>query len=202
MKKIIEKFKSMDSHQRNHILLRTGLVLFAIMVIYRFVAFGMMQHKSVVNLTRVANENGVPVSVVEMQRTNGIIYEPLFINNNRGYVSGMRVARFRAGQKITGGGEIVSVSNSLDLDSGMHIVRTRGASDGAHTVEIRDTGFFVPTYAVQNDTVFVVRDNVARAVRVSVVRGDADNTMITGVVAGDIVITSRVSDGTLVRVIK
>ena len=202
MRKIITKIENIDMHRMSHIAMRVGIGLFVVLVIYRFVAYGMEQHKSVFNLTRDANVNGVPVSVVDIKRTDGVIYEPLFINNNRGYVSGMRVSRFSAGQKITGGGQIVSVSKSLDLDSGMHIVRTQGATNGAHTVEIRENGFYVPTYAVQNGNVFVVRDGVAHSVPVNVVRGDAENTMITGVSNNDMVITSRVTDGVPVKVIK
>ena len=201
MKKIIAKIKNMDSHRRNHIFLRIALGIFAMLVIYRFVAFGLEQHKSVFNLTRDANMNGAPVSVVEMKKSDGVIFEPLFINNNRAYVSSMRVARFKVGQKINGGGVVVSVSSSLDLDTGMHVIHTRGASNGAHTVEIRENGFYVPTYAVQNGNVFVVRDGVAHAVPVSVVRGDSENTMISGVVDGDIVITSHITDGKKVKII-
>lgn len=192
----------MDSHRRNHILMRIGLGALAILVIYRFVAFGITQYKSVFNMTRDAQLNGAPVSVVEMQKSDGVIFEPLFINNNRGYVSSMRVARFKVGQKITGGGEVISVSNSLDLDTGMHVIRTRGAADGAHTVEIKENGFYVPTDAVKNGNVFVVRDGVAHIISVNVVRGDTTNTMITGVNSGDVVITSHITDGEKVRVIK
>lgn len=202
MRKLLEKFKKMDPHRRNHILMRIGLALLAMLVIYRFVSFGITQHKSVFNLTRDAGKNGVPVSVVELKKTEGVIFEPLFINNNRGYVSSMRVARFKSGQKITGGGEIVAVSNSLDLDTGMHVVRTRGVENGAHTVEIRESGFYVPTDAVKNGAVFVVRDGVAHMVSVNVVRGDSINTMITGLNDGDVVVTSHIADGDLVKVIK
>ena len=202
MQNIIKKIKSIDTHRITHIVLRIVVIVFAILVVYRFVMFGLMQHQSVFNMTRDSNTNGVPVNVIEMKQTDGIIYEPLFINNNRGYVSGMRVARFAPGQQITGGGEVVSVSQSLDLDSGMHIVRTRGAADGAHTVEIKEKGFYIPTYAVQNGNVFIVRDNVAHIVPIEVVRGDADNTMITDVNNGDLVITSHVTDGALIKVIK
>ena len=202
MKKIIAKIKGKDKQRLRHIVLLVAFGAFLGLVIYRFVAFGLEQHRSVFNLTRDANANGAPVSVVEMKRVDGVIFEPLFINNNRGYVSGMRVARFKVGQKITGGGEVVSVSGSLDLDSGMYIVRTRGAANGAHTVEIRENGFFVPTYAVKNGFVFVVRDGVAHKLPVTVVRGDAENTMINGVKDGDVVITSYITDGALVKVIK
>ena len=202
MKKMWEKIKNMDSHRRNHIVMRVGVALFAILVIYRFVAFGINQHKSVFNMTRDAELHGVPVSVMDAKKTDGVIFEPLFVNDNRGYVSSMRVARFKPGQKITGGGEVVSVSASLDLDTGMHVVRTRGANNGAHTVEIRENGFYVPTDAVKNGTVFVVRDGVAHAVSINVVRGDGEHTMISGVSDGDVIITSHIADGDLVRVIK
>ena len=202
MKKLIEKFKRIDKRRMHHIVLRIALGIFLLFVVYRFVSFGMEQHKTVFNLTRDANKNGVPVSVVRMRQKDGVIYEPLFISNNRGYVSSMRVSRFKSGQHIKGGGEIVSVSRSLDLDSGMHVVRTRGASNGAHTVEIKEKGFYVPTYAVQNGNVFVVRDGVAHVVNVNVVRGDANNTMITGVAQGDVVITSHITDGTLIKIVK
>lgn len=192
----------MDKQRMRHILMRIAIGLFLLFVVYRFVSFGMEQRQRVFNLTRDANTNGLPVSVVRMRLKDGIIYEPLFINNNRGYVSSMRIDRFKTGQKITGGGEVVSVSKSLDLDTGMHIVRTRGAANGAHTVEIKENGFYVPTYAVQNGNVFVVRDSVAHSVPVTVVRRDAKNTMITGVNKGDIVITSHITDGALIKVIK
>ena len=202
MRKIIGKLKGMNTRRTRHIALCAVLGLFGLLVIYRFVTYGMEQNMSVFNLTRDANVNGVPVSVVELKQTDGVIYEPLFINNNRGYASSMRIGRFRVGQKISGGGEVVSVSNSIDLDSGMHIVRTRGAADGAHLVEIHGNGFYVPTYAIQNGNVFVVRDGIAHITPVVVVRGDADNTMIEGVSDGDVVVTSHVSDGVKVKVIK
>ena len=202
MKKLWEKIKNMDSHRRNHIFMRVAMVLFAMLVIYRFVAYGLEQHKSVFNLTRDAELNGVPVSVVEITRSDGVIYEPLFIKNNRAYVSGMRVARFKPGQKITGGGEVTSVSNSVDLDSGMHIVHTRGVTNGAHTVEIRENGFYIPTDAVKNGNVFVVRDGAAHSVAVNVIRGDLKNTMVSGLNTGDVVIVSHITDGALVKVIK
>lgn len=202
MKKIIAKFKTMDSHRLHHIVLRIAMMAFLLLVVYRFVSFFIMQNRSVFNLTRDANANGAPVSVVEMKKTTGVIYEPLFIDNDRGYVSGMRVARFKVGQKITDGGEVVSVSSSLDLDSGMYVVRTRGTKNGAHTVEIKENGFYVPTYAIQNGAVFVVRDGVAHVVPIKVVRGDAENTMITGVTDGDVVITSHITDGAKVKIVK
>lgn len=201
MRKITEKIKNLNTQRTRHIVLRIIMVVFALFVIYRFVSFGMEKNMSVFNMTRDAEKNGVPVSVLEMKKTDGVIYEPLFIKNNRAYVSSMRVSKFKSGQKISDGGEVVSISSSIDLDSGMHIVRTRGAADGAHTVEIRENGFYVPTYAVHNGNVFIVRDGVAHSIPVAVIRGDADNTMITGVENGDVVITSHVSEGNKVKVV-
>ena len=46
-----------------------------------------------------------------------------------------------------------------------------------------------------------MRDGVAHSIPLAVVRGDADNTMITGVENGDVVITSHVSEGNKVKVV-
>ena len=84
MRKIIEKIKNLDTHRVTHIALRVVFVAFAMLVVYRFVMFGLMQRRDVFNMARDANANGVPVNVIKMQQTDGVIYEPLFINNNRG----------------------------------------------------------------------------------------------------------------------
>ena len=55
---------------------------------------------------------------------------------------------------------------------------------------------------MQNGHVFIVRDGHAHAVPVMVVRGDAENTMITGVSDDDIVITSHTNEGALIKVVK
>ena len=200
MKKLWQKISGMDSHRRNHILMRIGLVLFAALVIYRFVAFGLEQHKSVFNLTRDAGANDTPVSVIQMQQTDGVIYEPLFVNNNRGLVSGMRVALFRAGQKI-GDCKIVSVSRNIDLDTGMHVVRTSGCQDGLVYAENKKNGFYIPVSALRGDAVFVVNSGVAELREIVIENRDMEKALIkSGITQGDIVILSNIQNGEKVKI--
>ncbi len=178
------------------------VVALACWVLFRFAVIGAQNRLQVFNPARDAALNGVPVEVLEIRRAPGIVREPLTVKNNRSYVSGARAALLRAGQKV-GGGEIVSVSSNIDLDTGMHVVRTRGVTDGMQFAEFSATGYFVPVFAVNNGVVFVARDGVAVPVTVSVSRTDADTAYIaSGLDDGDIVILSRVSAGDKIRVEK
>ena len=66
----------------------------------------------------------------------------------------------RAGQKIENG-KITFVSNSIDLNTGMFLVRTSGVSNGLHFAEFTTDGIFVPLYAIADNSVFVVENGVA-----------------------------------------
>ncbi len=169
-------------------------------VMYRFYAIAMENRMVVFNPVRSAAEIGAPVDTMIVQRKSGILREPILIQNNRGYVSAARVGKFAAGQKI-GDGQIASVASRIDLDTGMYIVRTRGAADGTQYAEYVSTGFFVPVYAVVNNTVMVARDGVADAVSVTVARQDADTALITsGLTDGDVVILSDITDGAPIKI--
>ncbi len=169
-------------------------------VIYRFIAISIQNNMVVYNATRAANEHGVPVYVMTAQTASGTLREPIMIRNNRGYVSAARVGKFAAGQKI-GAGKITSVASRIDLDSGMYIVRTRDVSDGLQFAEYVSQGIFVPVYALENDTVMVMRNGVAYATSVDVARQDADYALIkSGLNNGDVVILSNVADGVKVKV--
>lgn len=178
------------------------VIILAAWVVFRFAAIGAQGRLQVYNPSRAAMDDGVLVSAKEMQRAPGVIHEPLTVKNNRAYVSGVRANLLRSGMKVSGG-EIVSVSSNIDLDTGMHVVRTRGVPDGQHTAEFHATGYFVPVYALDNGVVYVVRDGVAVRTPVTVSRQDMDTAYITsGLKDGDIVILSRVADGTKVNVRK
>jgi len=183
----------------------TYIVLVAILamwVLYRFVAIGLMNHMRVFNPARDAVVNGVPVEVLEMHRTSGVIKEPLTVKNNRAFVSGARAHLLRPGQKI-GDGEIVSVASNIDLDTGMHVVRTARVADGLQFAEFKTDGYFVPVHAVTNGVVFVVRDGVAVAQKVTVGRSDVETAYVTdGLAEGDVVIVSRVAEGDKVQIKK
>lgn len=171
-------------------------------VLFRFAVIGAQNQLQVFNTARDMAANGVPVSVVEMQRAPGVIREPLTVQNNRAYVSGARAGLLRAGMRV-GTGEIVSVATNIDLDTGMHVVRTRGVPDGMQFAEFRATGYFIPVSSVSNNAVYVLRDGVAVRTPVTVSRQDTDTAYITsGLNDGDIVILSRVNDGDKVNVKK
>lgn len=164
-------------------------------VLYRFAAIGIMNRIQVYNPSRAAMDAGVPVAVVDVKRAPGVVTEPLTIQNNRAYVSGARAALLRAGMRV-GNGEIVSVSSNIDLDTGMHVVKTRGVADGLNMAEFKTTGYFIPASAVDNGAVYLMRDGVAVRTPVTVARQDLETAYVTsGLKDGDVLILSRVFDG-------
>ncbi len=169
-------------------------------VVFRFSAIGAEKSLNVFNAARVAADIGTPVDVIEVSKTEDIIKEPIGIKNNRAYVSSARVDKLRSGQKV-GNGEIVSVSSSIDLDTGMHVVRTRGASDGLQYAEFVGNGYFVPAYAVKGNSVLIAENGVAASREVTVVRQDSEKAFISeGLKDGDKVILSKVNAGDKVQV--
>lgn len=178
------------------------VVILAGWVVFRFAVIGAQNRLNVYNPSRAAASDGVPVSVMEMHMAPGVINEPLTVKNNRAYVSGAHARLLRAGMPV-GAGEIVSVSSNIDLDTGMHVVRTRGVADGMHTAEFRANGYFIPVSAIDNGAVFVVRDGTAHRTPVTIARQDMDTAYITsGLQDGDVVILSRVADGARIKVQK
>ena len=171
-------------------------------VIFRFAAVASENSRHVFNAARVAETHGTTVEVVSVSRIDGVLHEPIAVKDNRALVSGVRAAKLRAGQKI-GDGKIVSVSRKIDYDTGMHVVRTSGVSDGLQFAEIAGNGFYVPISAIENNTLMIVEDGVATARDVVVAAQDAQTAYITsGLNDGDRIILSRVTDGTKVKVVK
>lgn len=178
------------------------VVLVACWVAFRFAVVGAQNRLVVYNPARAALTDGTVVEVMTASRHQGVLREPITIRNNRAYISGARVALIRPGQKI-GDGVVVSVADGINLDTGMHAVRTRGVADGLQYAEFRADGYFVPVYAVKNGVVFVAQDNVAVARPVSVARTDADTAYITsGLADGDMVILSQIADGDKIQIKK
>lgn len=181
------------------------IALVAIMtcwVIFRFVAFAAENKRYVFNASRVAMDVGAPVETMTVQVAQGTLYEPLSVKNNRAYVSGERAEKLRAGQKIENG-KITFVSKSLDLNTGMFLVRTSGVSNGLHFAEFTTDGIFVPLYAIADNSVFVVENGVAVARNIVVARQDSENAYIkSGLNTGDIVILSNVQSGDKVKINK
>lgn len=197
LQQFMEKLKQPRARKIMSIGLIAALVLW---VVFRFTMIGIENARSVYNAARVAETDGVPVVVQQIERTSGVLREPIAVKSNRAYVASGRAHKFGAGQHVAGG-VIVSVSPDIDLDSGMHVVRTRGVADGLQYAEFRATGHFVPVYAVNNGVVMVVDGNIARARDVVIARQDAENALISsGLNDGDVVILTRVSDGEKIQV--
>lgn len=168
-------------------------------VIFRFAAVASENSRYVFNAARVAADTGAPVMAIEMADTDGVLYEPLAVKNNRAYVSAERARKLRAGQKV-GGGKIVSVSSNIDYDTGMYVVRTTGVSDGLQMAEFSAHGLFVPLYAISNNSVFVIENGVAVARDINISRQDSENAyVVSGLRTGDIVILSSVRAGDKVQ---
>ena len=181
------------------------IALVAIMVgwvIFRFIAFASENARFVYNASRVAAENGLPVEYVTVNIESGTLYEPLSVKNNRAYVSGERASKMRAGQKIENG-KITFVSNNIDLNTGMYLVRTSGVSDGLHFAEFTTNGIFVPLYAISDNSVFVADNGIATKRNIKIARQDSENAYVeSGLNSGDVVILSKVQSGVKVKLNK
>ncbi len=192
--------RDFDEKKVKKIVYTAGSAVLALWFVYRFVMFGLEKNMNVFNPAREVNASGILVEVTTAYNNGAIIKVPIAIKNNRGYVSNSNHGQIKPGQKV-GNGEIVSVSGAIDLDSGMHVVRTRGAADGLNMIEIKTNGYCVPTYAVRDDKVYVVESGVAVARQVVVSGFDSEVTCISdGITDGDKVILSRVSSGQKVKI--
>lgn len=203
MKKIREIFADLNTwahrpHNKKRIYLAM-LLLVVLWFVYRFVMVGIENRRLVFNPSRAVAESGLVVDTLDVKKTTGTLREPVTVKNNRALVSGARVKLLQPDQKI-GNGTIVSVSNNIELDTGMHRVKTRGVADGLNYAEYQMTGYFVPSYAIRQDTVYVMENGVAVARPVRVAGADSDTAVVTdGLQDGDVIILSNVTDGTKVK---
>lgn len=200
MERIVKFFKIKNPQKIKkliYILVVLGLLFW---IGFRITALIMQHNQQVFNIARDVSEKGTPVLTMTAQNTPGILHEPITVENNRAYVTGNRVGLFRTGQKV-GNGKIASVSQNIDIDTGMYVIKTTDAEDGLQYVEYTRNGYFVPIYAVVDENVFVYDNGVATLRKVIVAHSDADVALITqGLHDGDIVILSKVSDGERVRI--
>ena len=196
---IIKQLKTRKS--KNVIYLILAIVAVSVFG-YRFYKVASEGNTEVFNIVRNDLKNGTPVTVLEMTRRDGILYEPITVKNNRAYVTGARVAMFKSGQDL-GGCKIISVSRNIDLDSGMYVIKTSKCDDGLKYAQNLKTGFFVPTSAVHGNTVYIADSGIARARSVEIDGRDAQNVLIqNGINDADIVILSDVKDGQKIKIVK
>ena len=196
---IVKKLKTRKSKNVIYVVL---CVLIVLAFGYRFYSVSRENSFEVFNIVRNNKSSGTPVSVLEMQKNNGVLYEPITIKNNRAFVSGKRVNMFRAGQKI-GNCKIVSVSQNIDLDTGMYIVKTSNCSDGLQYVENVKNGFYIPVSAIHGNIVYIVDGNVARGVNIEIENQDMQNALVkSGIQSGDVVILSDVQNNQKIKISK
>lgn len=154
----------------------------------------------VYNISREYKKHGTPVEAIVAKTENGTLTEPLYVKNGRAYVSANRRSKFAVGNTVGENGKITSVSNNVDLDTGLYVIRVSGAS-GDVLASRKLTGVFVPNAAVQTDgTVLIVDGDIAVARPITIVASDADNSVVRGLNDGDVVILSKVEPGTLVKI--
>ena len=194
--------KILQNKKFKHTFFIAFIVIMILWCVFRFAAVASENARYVFNASRVALESGLPIESVVVTTQRGTLYEPLAVRDNRAYVTGERAHMLRAGQRV-GDGKIVSVSTNLDLNTGMHLVRTSGVSNGLQFAEFTTSGHFIPLYAISGDTVYVVENVVATARTVKIARQDAERAYIkSGLNDGDVVILSKVKSGEKVKVNK
>lgn len=199
IERIVKKLKTRKSKNVIYTIV-VALVVFAFS--YRFYMVSAENNFDVFNIIRNNEKNGVPVYVLEMKKTDGILYEPITIKNNRGFISGARLNLFKSGQKI-GNCKIVSVSRNIDLDTGMHVVKTSGCANGLQYAENKKNGFYIPVSALHGNAVYVVENDIATLREIVIENRDIENVLVkSGINDGDIVILSNIHDGEKVKIEK
>lgn len=194
--------KTIRSKKFKHAFFIALVAIMAGWVIFRFAAVASENARFVFNASRSAADVGLPIESVTVQVASGTLYEPLSVKNNRAYVSAERAEKLHVGQKIENG-KITHVSNSIDLNTGMYLVRTTGVSDGLHFAEFTKDGIFIPLYAVSNNSVLVVDNGTAVVREIKIMRQDSENAYVaSGLNSGDVVILSKVNAGDKVKLSK
>lgn len=200
IEKIEQTLKNLNTPKNKKIIYRTLVVLAVLLVGYRFYSVAKENNFKVFNIIRNNMKNGTPVEILKMEKINGVLLEPLTIKNNRAYVSGSRISVFKPGQKI-GDCKIVSVSHNIDLDTGMHVIKTSGCKNGLQYVEKEKNGFYIPVSAIHGNAVYVENNGVAQIRETVIEDRDAQNALIkSGISKGDIVILSNVKENEKIKI--
>ncbi|MBO7053424.1 MAG: hypothetical protein J6W27_03260 [Alphaproteobacteria bacterium] len=199
IEKIIDKMKTRKAKNITYLVCFT---LFFVMFAYRFYVVEAERNANVFNIIRNNASTGTPVNVITVSGQDGFLHEPVNIRNNRAYVAGNRVGMFKVGQNV-GNCKISYVSNNIDLDTGMYVIKTSKCEDGLRFIENKKHGFYVPVSAVSGNYVYVVNGGVAQKREVVISGRDLQNVVIqSGLNDGDMVILSNVKDNQKIRVVK
>lgn len=199
----VSKMKKIQGILRAKKIKHIAFIVFVVVMLgwvaFRFAVIASENARVVFNTSRSASDVGAPVETMTAELKTGVLYTPISAKNNRGYVSAGNISNFKSGQKI-GNGKIISVSKNIDYNTGMYLVRTSGVEDGVAYAEYIDKCFFVPLYAVEDNTVMISSNNIAEKRAVNITHQDSENVCITsGLSQGDIIILSNVSSGQKVQ---
>ncbi|MDR1207238.1 MAG: hypothetical protein LBK26_02380 [Rickettsiales bacterium] len=173
-------------------------VFLAAWILFRVVQISRESARQVFNIERENAKSGAPVETMTAEIKKDVLLEPIAVNNGRAYVSGARVHKFKAGQRLSLGGRVISVSRGIDLDTGLFLVRTSGP-DGSMFAEMEHTGAFLPLSAVSGSSVMVSENGTAVRKEIKLVAADADIAVVAGLNNGDIVILGNVENGQKIR---
>ena len=200
--KIENIVQKLNTRRAKNIIYATIAFIVVFVFAYRFYVISAENRFVVFNITRNNIDNGTPVEIMVMEQTNGVLYEPLTIKNNTAFISGARVDVFKPGQK-SGKCKIISVSKKIDLDTGMYIVKTTGCANGLQYIEKERKGFYIPTYAVNGNDVYVANNDVANIRKIEIADRDAQKVLVkSGIKNGDIVILSKVKNNEKIKIAK
>lgn len=166
---------------------------------YRIYVINTENNRVVFNSERDAEKNGLSVSTLTVHKRIDFLYEPLVVKNNIAYVSADRVSKFTIGQNVDNG-IIVSISRNIDLDSGMHIIKTSGQTNGLHYAKIQRNGIFVPIDAISDSSVMVSENGIVSKRAIIISDQDSKQALVSsGLNEGDIVILSPVQIGRKIK---
>jgi len=156
-------------HKNSKILARIAITLvvmfFAAWTLYRIDRLGADKDLRINNIVRIHAETGIPQRKLVAEKTTDFLLEPVHVSNGRALVSGSRIGQFQVGQGVLGqNSRVTFVSNRIDIDTGMYIVRFSGNISGTVMVMRRYTGFFLPLEAELPPGVRVISRDAKRQV--------------------------------------
>jgi hypothetical protein len=158
---------------RKKALIFLSILCASVMVGYRIQRLREEGVRHINNIVRIHKEKGVPHEYAVAKKTTDFLEEPLFVQNGRALVSADKIHMFSAGQAVKGkNARITGVARSIDLDTGMFIVRISGNITGKVMVMRQYTGFFLPVDAVLPAGARIVAKDAERMVAVGLAEGE------------------------------
>lgn len=129
--------------------------------------------RTVNNIVRIQGEKGIPKYTVVANKTTDFLLEPIYIENGRSLVSIGRINKFRIGDIIhEQNAYITFISQTIDLDSGMFIIKVSKNITGSFLVEKKYTGYFLPVESVLPDSAKIIAKDSNRLVAIGLNDGD------------------------------